>query len=453
LTGGPRIAPATRNLALFALLNFVVVNAVLIQIVGTPWRETVLHPISWFLTFEQGGDSWRPMSAALEHTRDPDPKKTLYAKWFFAHAVKHKGFQYPPTSLLPLYALRALTSRWYALLEWITWGSVLAMAACAIGIYSVAAGGGAEGTSGADRVARAAVIVFLTITFYPAIRAYRNGQIQAWINALFAVALLCLLRRNEVGSGLAVAAMCVIKPQYLVVVLWGLIRGRRRFVASAAAALAAAFLASVVVFGLQPHLEYLRVLRFIARHGESFYPNQSPNGFLNRLLGNGDSVAWMDSFPPFHAVVYAGTLIAGLALLSWALVARVSSAARAGAADLAFVGLAATIASPIAWEHHYGVLLPIYAFLWPTVGLHADGPRWMRWVVGATYVLSSHSFLFVNRWADTGWGFLQSYLLMAALGVLFCLGRLRTAPPDGPVQGAIRSSFSSVTRPSSGIER
>ena len=106
-----------------------------------------------------------------------------------------------------------------------------------------------------------------------------------------------------------------------------MIRGRRRFVASATLALAAGLLASVSIFGLQPHLEYLRVLRFIARRGESFYPNQSLNGLLNRLLGNGASVVWMDAFPPVHPVVYAGTLIAGVVLLSWALLGRSRRAA------------------------------------------------------------------------------------------------------------------------------
>ena len=117
---------------------------------------------------------------------------------------------------------------------------------------------------------------------------------------------------------------------------------------------------------MHDHVEYLRVLSYIGRRGETFYANQSINGALNRLLFNGSSLEWQyHEFAPPHPLVYAGTLAAFVILVAAALKRPARGAG--GVVDLSIAALATTLTAPLAWEHHYGILLPIYAAVTPFV--------------------------------------------------------------------------------------
>jgi alpha-1,2-mannosyltransferase len=427
----------TRGLALFALANVAVVN-LLAAALGTPWRDTSLGPVGWFLRGEQGGDSWRPMNEALDFLGEAGPKnKTLYERMFFTPRVKHKGFQYPPTSLLPLYGLRAATgANAQALTEALTWMCVPLTVLAAMAL--VEAGLGAEAkTNRADRAVRLAAVGILALTFYPTIRAYRNGQAQTWINTLFAFGLYAWTSGRARTAGMAVGAMTLVKPQYVLLLPWAAWRRRWRFLAAGTVVLAAGGLLSIVLFGLGPHLEYLRVLRFIARRGETFYANQSVNGLLNRAFGNGDSVAFGDEMPAYHPWVYAGTLATSLLLIAWAFFGPVAREQRGGTADLCFTAVALTVASPIAWEHHHGVLLPVFAWLLPCVWRHRVFGAATLPLFAAAYVLESHSFIFTNRFAEGVGSVLQSYRLLAAVMVLSLLHRSRSVG-DGAEERTVR---------------
>lgn len=412
----------TRRLAAFAIANFCLVNLLLIGVFSARWNQTVLNPVSWFLTFNQGGDSWRPMKDAFNQAVSPVQNKSLYTKMFFSPQVKHKGFQYPPTSLLTVYFTRLLTGEhWYQAFLWITWLSVPLNAYFVVRIDAL--GQEARGARGV----RALVLVFMTLTFFPAIQAYRNGQIQAWLNTLFTIALFSWMKGQRRLPGILLGAMSLIKPQYAVIALWGALRRQWSFVTSWLLVAAGGLLASVAVFGVAPHLEYRRVLRFISRRGESFYPNQSVNGLLNRLFDNGDSVAWMDSMPPYHPWVYAGTVASAALLLALALHVLARAPDKGGPTDFSLMTLTATMASPIAWEHHYGVLLPIFAFLLPRLLAQPVLGRLTLPCLAVAYVVASNSFMVTNRWARTRLGLFQSSLLGAAVlvWVLLYLVRVR----------------------------
>ena len=79
-------------------------------------------------------------------------------------------------------------------------------------------------------------------------------------------------------------------------------------------------------------------------------------------------------------------------------------------------------ASPIAWEHHYGVLFPVYAVLLISL---LRSPARLGWLV-VSYVLASNYFIATQLLAPTSWNVLQSYLLIAA-GILLVL--LHLSPP------------------------
>jgi len=249
---------------------------------------------------------------------------------------------------------------------------------------------------------------------------------QVVVNACFAAFLWCWLTGRRVAAGALVAAMAAVKPQYGLLALWGLVRGEWRFTAVAAAAGAALLGLSVASFGLADHVDYARVLAHVGRHGEAYWPNQSANGFLQRLLGNGESAVWNPTvYPPFHPVVYAGTLATSVALLAAGLFAPPRCEKRGDALDLAGFTLALTLASPLAWEHHYGVLLPIL-----TLGLAAS-LEWRVWGAATWPLLALCALIASNYWhvlgglSGTVWNPLQSLLFVAALVLLALLIGMR----------------------------
>jgi hypothetical protein len=235
--------------------------------------------------------------------------------------------------------------------------------------------------------------------------------------------------------------MCLVKPQYGVLVVWGAMRRQWRFVWAAAVTGGAGLAASVWLFGFANHLDYLRVLSFISRHGESFYANQSVNGLLNRLLGNGNSLSFEpNAFAPYHPVVYAVTTAGSLAFLGLGLFGPRRPEGRGSALDFGTAALAATLASPVAWEHHYGILIPLYAVLFGDL-CRAPRRRWGLALLGISYALTGNFFAVLNRTADTPFNFLQSYVLAGALLTLALLvGRRARASVAGTVPQAARSA-------------
>ena len=91
--------------------------------------------------------------------------------------------------------------------------------------------------------------------------------------------------------------------------------------------------------------------------------------------------------------------------------------------------LASTIAAPIAWEHHYGVLAPVLAATWPQVSAARACGRFTGSVLfGNTLVLANY-FQAANRFDGTRLNLLQSYLLAAALVEFALLLRTARRPP------------------------
>jgi hypothetical protein len=420
---------------LLRLLLFVIVTTAGISLAlsagGVPRARTGVDPLMWFMEGRQGGDSWRPGLAALDvaetlHTRS----RGLYDKVFFQAKVGHKGFQYPPTALLPLRAARAAAGNdAFTALALINWLSVPVLMVAALSLLHPD-----TAFSRRDQVLAALVVVCATLLFYPAMRAYRNGQMQAWINALFTVALALYARHRPgaAGAGLALAAM--IKPQLGLFALWALLRRERSMLAAFVLVVAIGTAATLAWLGPAPFLGYLDVLQHIARRGETFYPNQSVNGFMNRLIGNGSSVDFGDAMPEPNSLVGMATVLTSLLWLVLALAPpRAARGSLGSSLDFAFMGLMATLASPIAWEHHYGILLPAFALL---------AGSWLRgelrglqfWLVALAWILTANSWEAANVFAATPFRFLQSSLLagVVALAIALRLGSPRpTSAPAG----------------------
>src|SRR5262249_37690108 len=115
----------------------------------------------------------------------------------------------------------------------------------------------------------------------------------------------------------------------------------------------------------------------------------------------------------FNPWVYGGTVLAAAAILLMAILHRRSDRT----IDFCTMAVSATAASPIAWEHHYGILLPVFAVLLAEPSTRRGRLFWL----GLSYVLASTFLPAVNLLAATAWNVLQSYLFAAAIILLVML--------------------------------
>ena len=375
--------------------------------------ETVWMHDGRFLRGVQGADSWKPMETARAYTRSH--ASGLYEQVFFADAVK---FQYPPTALLVFGALERPT------LNRISWLATLIAAGLVAVILrrAVAAAWGEPRWPPGAAFAADLLVAVVAFTFYPFIKAYSLGQIQAWLNLVFAAVILAWMIGARGVAGAMLGLMCLVKPTYALLFVWGALRREWRFVGSGAVVALVGLALSLWRYGLHDHVEYLRVLSYIGRRGETFYANQSINGALNRLLFNGSSLEWQyHEFAPPHPLVYAGTLAAFVILVAAALKRPARGAG--SVVDLSIAALATTISAPLAWEHHYGILLPIYAAVTPFVIAQRPLGRWTATAIIVSFVVAANYFQFTNHFAGTWLNPLQSYLLVAALMVWLTIYR------------------------------
>jgi alpha-1,2-mannosyltransferase len=434
MSAGEGMLPARlllRNLALFLLLNGLVLNGALWLAAPAGHSETVLHHTRDLVLGRGGDDSWGAMNFALGHI-DAGKTTPLYTEIFFNANVR---FQYPPSALFALSAMRwlapeRLRTSDQQVLPWPTINDALGWIFIALTLAATAAllelglrqrYGPCAGSTLV--VWRAAVVVGLGLTFYPLVKAFTLGQIQVWLNGLAALALLGWATGRRALGGVLVGLICLVKPHYGLVLLWSLLRREWRFAAAAAATLALGLAAAVAAYGFANHLDYLRVLAFLAERGEAYYPNQSANGLLNRLMGVADPQQYRNldflagAFPPYNRWVYGLTLATSLAIIAAALLRRRRAGDPDRIFDFATILVTCTIASPIAWEHHYGILLPVYAILLANA---LGSPARLAWLA-ASYALASNFVPVTNLLAPTVLNVAQSHLFAGALVALVLL--------------------------------
>ncbi len=412
----------------FTLWGVLVLMVAISLVIGATTGD--VHAVAYAESFFRmwrldSNDSWGPMSAAVEQLR-ADPATPLYHKIFFTDLIK---FQYPISSLLPLdLAQRASGLSWdtlISLLNRLSWYGVWAVGVLSWRLF-IAAEAEASGTrarSAGEELALLWPMLLLAILFYPLGRSWALGQVQTFMTLLCALALLLWQSRRVALAGICVGLCCAIKPQLAVLILWALMRRQWTMAAAAGATFAVLALAAGMHYGFHHYVDYLSVLSFLSQRGEAYFPNQSVNGLLNRLMFNGTNLHFeLHAFPDFNIVVYLGTLATSAIILGTVLFWRWR--ATPGVLDLALVMLAATMASPIAWEHHYGLLLPVFALAAPYILAAQPFGVWSGTVLLAAFVVAGERFDITNRLASTPFNVLQSYLFFAALVLLVMLMRL-----------------------------
>lgn len=396
-----------------------------------PPPQTLLDRVT--APLHAGNDSWKAMRAALEHLEQARPEP-LYAS-IFRTCVK---FQYPPSSLLVPDAMQGMfgaAAISNLALNILSLGMLAVMLYALWGIYRQAFPPDARLTA-YDHV----VPLLIGITSYPVLKSLELGQIQTWLNAMFAVAALLYMKQRPAAAGVLLGIAATIKPQFALFLPWALIRRDWPFLRGMLAAGSTIFVVSLFQYGVAPYLEYVQVLSDISRKGEAFFENQSLNGILLRALRLGANIYFeKNHFAPYHPLVHAGTVLSSALLIAFALFFRAGfdisgrAAGKAAAAPAALINtlhlclaaLCFTIGSPIAWEHHYGIMPTIF-----TVSLVCllSGPtpgRRVWLLLGIAWVLTAVRFAGTLALAATPFNFLQSSMYFGALLLLVLLHALR----------------------------
>lgn len=381
------------------------------------------------LGYSNQGDSWIPIREALNFLHS-DQSRPVYETLFFAKAIR---FQYPLTSLLPFEFLSSLGLTSIRALNLLNF-AIYCLNVVAIGVLALLlfrAPSTVRGqpdkpeTLDPGRVLVAALAAVATISFYPLVRAVELGQIQVWIDALFTFSVIFWLTERRLAAGICMGIACTIKPQLALFLVWGALWRQKAFCAGMMAIAVPIVLISFLLYGLHNNLGYLDVLAFLSKHGESFFANNSVNGILNGYFSPNDPHLWdASSLTPFVSAVYAGTLAASLVAVGMIIVPPLLKRDRTpGLASLGAAAICAVSGAPVAWEHHYGILVPIYL-----VGLRDAWqlPRRFRRTIILTllslsWILVANVIPFTLLAGNTPFSFVQQHCFFGALLLLSAL--------------------------------
>jgi alpha-1,2-mannosyltransferase len=415
----------------------------MMRITGWPVRDS-----RWLISYgrmtnyykmEAGHDSLIPMLQAYRrHSEGASP----YSVFFEG---KNK-FQYPPSALLlveclPKSVVNEALEKWDGpsqkwdgsalehLNSWLLRFAVVATIALSVAVAHSALGQPPGPGTVSRRVSLwlTAGVIAAGVTFYPFLVAYEIGQMQLVLDALTAGALLFFLRGNRLLAGICIGLCCLIKPQYSLILIWAVIRGERRMVAGWLGTVVPVVVVSCFRYGLTSYFDYLKVLGILSRQGEAFWFNQSLNGLLHRFVdpaGATFQVAGESPLPPYRWGVYAASTIVALCMLLLAFAARASNlrgnAVRA--IDLSAVIVASTIASPVAWNHHYGAFFPVFAAVVPTVLRPPGGSRLLAVLLAAAFLAIGLEFYSADSMFQSRWlGLLLSHMFFGGVLLLVVL--------------------------------
>ncbi len=413
-------------LILFCLLNLIVINGFEYFLendgtqIGNIYRILICRPKYY--------DSWDPMISALNTFKMGDDP-TIYQKVFFDQKQK---FQYPPTSLLFIDGLQKLTGGMIPLRTCIDllsgvafWGTIIISVSLFLEVI--------KKELYVEKKTVTWIVGFLIgllgLTYYPLNRAFFLGQVQIWLDLFFTLSLWFWIHNRQGYSGIFLGIISVIKPQMGIFLLWGFFRHRVKFCLGVIGVVFLTLSLSLLRYGLSPHLKYLEVLRYIGQRGETFYANQSVNGLINRLLFNGNNLHWDASkFAPENGIVSIVTIVSSIVFYAFAIFLTrkkdIQSPENPSWISFSIASLMFTLASPVAWEHHYGIFFPVFALAIPSIWKYRDLWKAGPVFVVIAYLLISNFFPFTNQLANTIFNFIQSYLLFGALIFLFILIKL-----------------------------
>ena len=338
----------------------------------------------------------------------PDQPWVEYA---VSHGIPHpSAYIYPPFFAILLAPLTLLPYH-AANLVWFTTNTFLLAASIALLV------GLARGRLDRFEPVPLAAVIFVSLNFFPTIRALQCGQAGFVLLFLTAGALAALAKGHDRICGLCLALAAAIKLTPLLLIAYLAWVGRRRAASWAMAFLAGFALVSVAVAGWANHVLYLTGFMPSLSRGAATYANQSLNGFFNRLLTD-QSMSVFDFSSEPTSVRFLTRGAAALMLVAAFLITR---ARKSGMGDerrvtlgYGLVVLTMLLVSPISWEHHYVLALVPLALMIGEVAVR--GSRIALGALTCAYLaMALDIFPLIRRELPFGSRPAMSYLLYGGL--------------------------------------
>jgi hypothetical protein len=373
------------------------------------------------LALRQAADSLEPMTGAYQLATE-GRQVNVYQEVILRLKTR---FQYSSASLLPLWLWH--TAMKHGLpreLDLPTCFKILSLISLGIVVLGTARLMiDASRFEGPPRWLWAGVGGVLAASFYPLLQGFRVGNIQLMLNAMIVLIILAWSPSTSGFCGILGGVLSVYKPHYAILLAWAMVCREYRFAKYFVGTAASLIAISISVFGANMYADFLSFLVSMGSRGHAYGPNQSPNGFLNRLRQDG---SWFRvdplNFASYDTVVAAFTTIIGAALVGGMLYWCWNQRRPASRLSMTIALVSITLAAPVAWEHHYGYLPAVFALVLPYLRTPLEGGLWVgAYVLGADEIhLSSSTSLWNNL--------LYSTLL---LGSILLLGLLyyQTARP------------------------
>ena len=416
----------------FCLLGVIgagVLPSLLLRVFGGP---NSLWLIANMWRGEGGGDSWDAIRLALTHL------DTLGTQNFYEDLYYKSGHQfiYSPLSLVffrltqfpPMidwYSLEAMNRvSWYVML-----GIIVVMTFTVMDssrrfkpIGSVTA---LRPDAGMVVLAIIAVSSYFSIT-----GGFRNGQIQTWLTFLAMFSLLLLILQQHILCGVCIGLICIVKPQMALMLVWAALRRDWKMLSGGLVTAGLFGVVSVINYGWQIHFDYVSLVQFLSRRGESFVGNQSINGLLTRMFFLGPNVEFDSTHRQmvYNVWVHAATIASSAALAAGAILIRSNRGSLAGILDFCTALVSFTLASPVAYRHHFGLTVAVFWLVLLSLmytGERRVGPYLL---LGVSYALFANSFAILNYFAETPFNFLQSDQVFGAFMLLGLLYWQRLGP-------------------------
>jgi len=421
----PRLCtPYDGRLLWFAVASVLLVNVgfwLVYHLLGLGSPSNMKGDVLAFMHVRQWTDSWLPMLKSLDYFRDHPGEPLYYAKLY-------DTLIYPLPSLFPLMLIRrlGLGAHELGLLAWGSWLAVWGVLGFALAIGQ----GQLRKRGGSLSVASVLGVVVLWAGFYPMFKGYALGNASTFLTLVFAALMLAWSRGHERAGGLLVACMAMVKPQFVLLMLWFALRKKWGALASALIFAGVLFGISFMVFGAHNNLDYIAVLASLSHKAQSHYGNQSMFGTLNRMVFNGENLPYHPFvYSPYIPWIYRVTVASSLLLTALGLFFPWGRL-KGSAGDLGAMGILSVAASPMAWEHHYGIVFAVLAWTWFTYGCWQERRPWLL-ALSAFLLCNSLSPVHQFLWNKPGLNALQSYLYFGALLLVFLLMRLARTETDG----------------------
>ena len=330
-------------------------------------------------------DSWYPMERALAFLHGSH-SGSVYQVLFFSEHIK---FQYPLTALLPLDLLN-----WAGITHSPQLNTMNAIVLIVIGIMFAVFSAKILGPIHVlgFRLPVMPLAFLAALLYFPDHLAFALGQIQVVLDLLFLLTCLALLYERRLLAGCLIGASALVKPQFVLLGLLALRRRNWKFAVGFAAVGLLCLVLSMLLYGWRNEFDYLPVLTFLSHHGEWEHMNQSVNGLMVRFLYHGPSLdldpngpILQSKLPPYIPAVYYATVVSSLLMMVIPFImSNKPDDVLSRLLQFCTAAILFTMASPIAWTHHYGILLPAYvvAFkaIWDRAGTRQAAATPAAWL-------------------------------------------------------------------------